>query len=92
MNYHNILPEKEMKKKKKNYALCFRKRNRAEIQEEERDPFENFVYVETVNRNQEEKVCERESNLGEASEKESLKYSDGLVREELWFVRLSSLV
>ena len=37
-------------------------------------------------------MCERESNLGEASEKESLKYSDGLVREELWFVRLSSLV
>lgn len=50
-NYHDILPEKEMKSIKKNYALCFRKRNRAEIQEEERDPFENFVYVETVNRN-----------------------------------------
>ena len=92
MNYHNILPEKEMKSIKKNYALCFRKRNRArEIQEEERDPFENFVYVETVNRNQEEKVCERESNLGEASEKESLKYSDGLVREELWFVQVGKV-
>ena len=54
MNYHNILPEKEMKSKKNiyiYYALCFRKRNRAEIQEEERDPFENFVYVEIVNRN-----------------------------------------
>lgn len=38
-------------KKIKNYALCFRKRNRAEIREEERDPFENFGYVETVNRN-----------------------------------------
>ena len=59
------------------YALCFRKRNRAEIQEEERDPFENFVYVETVNHNQEEKVCEREFNLGEENEKESQKYSDG---------------
>ena len=41
----------EKLKKKKNYALCFRKKNRAEIQEEDRDPFENFVYVETVNRN-----------------------------------------
>lgn len=52
-NYHNILPDKEMKstKKKKNYALCFRKRNRAKIQDEERDPFENFVYVESLNRN-----------------------------------------
>ena len=51
-NYHDILPEKEMRSIKKNYALCFRRRNRArEIQEEERDPFENFVYVETVNRN-----------------------------------------
>ena len=50
-NYHNILTKKEMKSKKKNYALCFRKRNRAEIQEEDGDSFENFVYVETVNRN-----------------------------------------
>ena len=47
-----ITRKRNEKYKKKNYALCFRKRNRArEIQEEERDPFENFVYVETVNRN-----------------------------------------
>ena len=36
-------------------------------------------------------MCERESNLGEESEKESLKYSDGLVREELWFVQVGKV-
>ena len=52
MELPRYITRKRNEKYKKNYALCFRKRNRArEIQEEERDPFENFVYVETVNRN-----------------------------------------
>ena len=47
-----ITRKRNEKYKKKLCFMCFRKRNRArEIQEEERDPFENFVYVETVNRN-----------------------------------------